>query len=86
MATVAEPIAAVQYELRTPRLAFRDAAKAIEFYKQAFGAKENMRFETGGAIPHAEIMIGDSRIIALPKSGRRAADSARKRWGIRRCS
>src|SRR5579863_8765768 len=50
MSTVAEPIAAV-HTTATPRLTFKDAAKAIEFYEQAFGAKEIMRFEAGGSIP-----------------------------------
>jgi PhnB protein len=62
MSTVAEPVASVQTSA-SPRLTFRDAAKAIEFYKQAFGAKETMRFEVGESIPHAEIMIGDSSIM-----------------------
>jgi len=43
-----------------PNLAFKDAAKAIEFYKKAFGAVEVFRFEAGGSIPHAEIQIGDT--------------------------
>jgi PhnB protein len=43
-----------------PNLAFKNAAKAIEFYKKAFGAVEVFRFEAGGSIPHAEIQIGDS--------------------------
>jgi len=38
MATVAEPLAAVRTSA-TARLTFKDAAKAIEFYQQAFGAK-----------------------------------------------
>jgi PhnB protein len=62
MSTVAEPVASV-HASASPRLTFKDAAKAIEFYKQAFGAKETMRFETGGSIPHAEILIGDSTIL-----------------------
>jgi PhnB protein len=62
MSTVAEPVAAVHTSAR-PRLTFKDAAKAIEFYKDAFGAQETMRFEVGGKIPHAEIMIGDSAIM-----------------------
>jgi len=72
MSTVAEPVAAV-HTSAAPRLTFRDAAKAIEFYKQAFGAKEIMRFETGGGIPHAEIVIGDSTIMLTeewPEGGR----------------
>jgi PhnB protein len=46
----------------TPNLVFRNTAKAIEFYTKALGAKETFRFEIGGQIPHAEIVIGDSTI------------------------
>lgn len=62
MATVAEPVVSLHTTAK-PRLTFKDAAKAIEFYKQAFGAKEIMRFAVGESIPHAEIMIGDSAIM-----------------------
>ena len=81
MATVAEPMAAVRTGTTTsatPRLTFRDAAKAIEFYKQAFGAKETMRFETGGSIPHAEVLIGESTILLTeewPEGGRFSAET-----------
>jgi len=46
----------------TPNLTFRDAAKAIEFYKKAFGADEVMRMPSpdGKYIWHAELRIGDS--------------------------
>ncbi|MGA8216441.1 MAG: VOC family protein [Candidatus Sulfotelmatobacter sp.] len=77
MSTVAEPVVAV-HTIATPRLTFKDAAKAIEFYKEAFGAKENMRFETGGGIPHADITIGDSRVILSdewPEGGRFSAET-----------
>lgn len=77
MSAVAEPIAAV-HTLATPRLVFKDAAKAIEFYKRAFGAKEGMRFEVGGQIPHADIKIGDSMIILTeewPEGGRFSAET-----------
>jgi PhnB protein len=62
MSAIAEPISAV-HTSASPRLTFKDAAKAIEFYKHAFGAKETMRFEVGGHIPHAQITIGDSAIM-----------------------
>ncbi|HLW84628.1 MAG TPA: VOC family protein [Candidatus Sulfotelmatobacter sp.] len=62
MSAIAEPISAV-HTSASPRLTFKDAAKAIDFYKQAFGAKETMRFEMGGHIPHAVITIGDSAIM-----------------------
>ncbi len=42
-----------------PALVYRDAAAAIEFYKQAFGATELMRLvEPGGKIGHAELQVG----------------------------
>jgi uncharacterized glyoxalase superfamily protein PhnB len=46
----------------TPQLTLRESAKAIEFYKQAFGAQELMRMPSpdGKGIWHAEIRIGDS--------------------------
>src|SRR5205814_3223295 len=41
----------------TPRLRVRNAAAAIEFYKNAFGAQEVMRFVGHGQIVHAELAI-----------------------------
>ena len=72
MSTVAEPVAAVR-TTAAPRLAFRDAAKAIAFYQKALGAKETFRFEVGGQIPHAEMAVGDSTIHLTdewPEGGR----------------
>jgi PhnB protein len=72
MSTVAEPVLAV-HTTASPRLTFKDAAKAIDFYKQAFGAKETFRFELESGIPHAEIRIGDSVIFLTeewPEGGR----------------
>ena len=77
MATTAEPIAATR-TFAAPRLAFKDAAKAIEFYKKAFGARETMRFDTGAGIPHAEIMIGDSVVMLCdewPEGGQYSAET-----------
>lgn len=52
------------YHTATPYLVLRDAARAIEFYKQAFGARELMRMPgPGGKVGHAEIKIGDSPIM-----------------------
>jgi len=52
------------YHTLTPYLAVDDAAKAIEFYKRAFGAKERVRMEApGGKIGHAELAIGDSLVM-----------------------
>lgn len=53
------------YHSVTPTLTVRKASDAIEFYKKAFGAQETMRFPgpDGNTIMHAEIKIGDSRIM-----------------------
>ncbi len=48
----------------TPYLTLNDTARAIDFYKRAFGAQEVFRMDgPGGKIGHAEIKIGDSRIM-----------------------
>ena len=52
------------YHTATPYLIIKDAARAIEFYKKAFGATEIMRMaEPGGKVTHAEIKIGNSPIM-----------------------
>jgi PhnB protein len=52
------------YSTATPYLIVKDAARAIEFYKQAFAATELMRFaDPSGKIGHAEIRIGNSPIM-----------------------
>ena len=48
----------------TPQLVFDEAAKAIDWYKKALGAEEKSRaLGPDGKIMHAEIQIGDSRIM-----------------------
>ena len=52
------------YHTLTPYLAVDDAAAAIEYYQRAFGAKESVRMEgPDGKIGHAELEIGDSRVM-----------------------
>lgn len=51
------------YHSVTPYLIIKGAAKAIEYYKNAFGATELFRMEHNGQIGHAEIKIGDSPIM-----------------------
>ena len=77
MATTVESIAAVRIHA-APALRFKRAAKAIEFYKRAFGAKEIMRFENEGGVGHAELMIGDAKIMLgeeWPAGGRFSAET-----------
>ena len=52
------------YRSVTPYLTLNDAARALDFYKRAFGAQEIMRMDgPNGKIGHAEIKIGDSMIM-----------------------
>jgi PhnB protein len=52
------------YHSVQPYLIFKDAAAAIAFYVEAFGATEKFRMPgPGGGIAHAEILIGDSTIM-----------------------
>jgi PhnB protein len=52
------------YHSITPYLGIQEAVKAIDFYKQAFGATEVMRLSMpDGRIGHAELRIGDSAIM-----------------------
>jgi PhnB protein len=52
------------YHTVSPYLAVDDAADAIEYYTRAFGAKEVVRMDApDGKIGHAELEIGDSRIM-----------------------
>jgi PhnB protein len=63
----------------TPYLICADAARAIAFYKEAFGATERMRLGApGGRIGHAEITIGDCAVMLAdehPEMGARAPGS-----------
>jgi PhnB protein len=52
------------YTAVTPYITVKGAAKAIEFYKKAFGAEEVMRLEMpDGTIGHAEIRIGGATVM-----------------------
>ena len=67
------------YHTATPYLIVNDAAAALEFYKNAFGATERLRIPApGGKIGHAEITIGDSPIMLAdehPEIGARSPQS-----------
>jgi len=68
------------YHTVTPAITVRGGVEAIEFYKKAFGAVEEMRMvgPDGRSIMHAEIKIGDSRIMLgeeYPNMGCRAPAS-----------
>jgi uncharacterized glyoxalase superfamily protein PhnB len=63
------------YHTITPSLVVRDAVAAIDFYKRAFGAEELGRMSgTDGKIMHAEIQIGDSRVMLGEEN---------EQWGVK---
>src|ERR1700733_14542410 len=55
----------LEYPALAPAIAVRNAAQAIEFYKQAFGAVERYRLiEPGtGRIGHAELTINGALLM-----------------------
>ena len=70
------------YHTATPYLVVHDAAKAIDFYKQAFDAKEIMRMEgPPGQIGHAELQIGDSVIMLADEMPQMATKSPQSLGG-----
>ena len=57
------------YHTITPYLSIKGAANAIDFYKKAFGATEVMRMaEPDGRVGHAEVLVGDSRVMLADES------------------
>ncbi len=67
------------YHTLTPDLVVQDVSKAINFYVKAFNAQEVYRFDgPDGKVMHAEIKIGDSRLMLCsecPERGNRAPSS-----------
>ena len=52
------------YNTVTPYLVIKGAAKAIDYYKNVFGATVVVRMDgPDGKVGHAELQIGDSRIM-----------------------
>ena len=82
------------YPIVTPYLSIREAARAIDFYITAFGARERMRMASpDGRIMHAEIEIAGGLLMladecpemsfrSLPRARRVAGDVA---FLCRRC-
>ena len=56
------------YQAVTPYLIVSGAARALEFYKQVFGATEIMRLAGPNGVAHAEIRIGDSVVMLADES------------------
>jgi PhnB protein len=70
----------------TPHLTVRDAHRAIEFYKQAFGAEVlHVAPAPGGKVMHAALKIGNSMLMLndeFPEYGGDPAPSATRGSGV----
>lgn len=52
------------YRTLTPGMSVRDANRAVDFFKRAFGAEERHRFTLpDGTLMQAEMQLGDSRFV-----------------------
>src|ERR1700694_5968596 len=57
------------YHSVTPYLIIDGAARALDFYKKAFGGEEKLRMPgPDGKIGHAEIRIGNSMVMLADKN------------------
>jgi PhnB protein len=67
------------YHAVTPYLIVKGADRAIDFYVKAFGARELFRVpQPDGRVGHAELQIGDSRVMLAdehPEIGARSPQS-----------
>lgn len=52
-----------------PILVYEDVEKALEFLTRAFGFRERLRAEWGGAVSHAQMDIGDGSIMMGKQGG-----------------
>jgi PhnB protein len=70
------------YHAVTPYLSVKGAGDAIEFYRKAFGAEELYRLPMpGGLVGHAELQIGDSRLMLADEMPQSTAKSPRSLGG-----
>jgi len=64
-----------------PFLCVRDAARAVEFYRTAFGAAVLERMaEPDGKVNHAVLKIGDSIVRLSDDSSKHVAEWVKKGW------
>ena len=69
------------YHSVTPYIIVDNAAAAIDFYTEAFGATEVLRLPMGEKIGHAEIKIGDSHVMLADEFPERDIRGPKARGG-----
>ncbi len=66
----------------TPHIVCQNAAAAIDFYRKAFGAEEVCRMsDPGGGLMHAEVAIGNSRVMLVDEMPQRGGCKSPKTLG-----
>jgi PhnB protein len=71
------------YNTVTPYLVIKGAAKAIDYYKNVFGATVVVRMDgPHGSVGHAELQIGDSRIMLADENPADGQPQCRKHWRV----
>lgn len=69
------------YRTATPYFIVSNAARAIDFYKAAFGATEKVRLaDPSGKVMHAEIRIGSSPLMIADEFPDGLPQSTITRW------
>jgi Uncharacterized protein conserved in bacteria len=69
------------YHQVTPSIVVDDADKALAFYRDALGAQELYRLPVGDKVGHAEMQIGDSRVMLSDEFPQWGAASPKTRGG-----
>jgi PhnB protein len=74
------------YQTATPYLIVNGAAQALAFYTKVFAAKEVLRLPMpGGSIAHAEMQVGDSRIMLADEPPQKPYKGPRSLGGTSVC-
>jgi PhnB protein len=72
------------YNSITPYISIKGAARAIDFYKRALGAEEVFRMDMpDGRVGHAELQIGNSRLMLADEMPEMADAVARSPESLR---
>lgn len=80
MKTKAKPAGDDQHTV-TPFLSISDAAKALDFYRKVFGAEVLVRMaEPSGKVSHAQIKIGNTRLMISDSTSDHTAEYRAKGW------
>lgn len=73
------------YHSLTPIMVLHDCARAIDYYKRVFGARERVRFDgPDGKVAHCELELGDS-LLMLGEAGEMSPKAMRVMLYVESC-